>query len=161
MKTMSVLALGVLLGTPAIAEVLQGSTQFTLDKVEALQLTGSPSTNPDQQQACETQLAGTGADGDINNGVLQVDYEINTDTMMMSATGDYSYAGGSESAKLDQFFTLGISGVYAFMDTDPKGALADDYGVERVGFTLNLDAAPESAYMLIAGGADFMCKLSN
>ena len=161
MKTMSVLALGVLLGTPAAAEVLQGSTQFTLDKVEALQLTGSPSTNPDQQQACETQLAGTGADGDINNGILQVDYDINTDTMMMSATGDYSYAGGSESAKLDQFFTLGISGVYAFMDTDPKGALADNYGVERVGFTLNLDAAPESAYMLIAGGADFMCKLSN
>lgn len=161
MKTMSVLALGVLLGTPATAEVLQGSTQFTLDKVEALQLTGSPSTNPDQQQACETQLAGTGADGDINNGILQVDYDINTDTMMMSATGDYSYAGGSETATLDQFFTLGISGVYAFMDTDPKGALADNYGVERVGFTLNLDAAPESAYMLIAGGADFMCKLSN
>ena len=58
----------------AQAEILQGKTSFELTSVEAILNTGSPSTDPEQQMACEMQFAGTGADGDLTNGVLEVSY---------------------------------------------------------------------------------------
>ncbi|MEL6201548.1 MAG: hypothetical protein AAFR39_04230 [Pseudomonadota bacterium] len=144
----------------AQAEILQGKTSFELTSVEAILNTGSPSTDPEQQMACEMQFAGTGADGDLTNGVLEVSYEINTTTNMLKASGVYNYAAGSESAPLDNFFTLGLSGVYAFMDTTPSGVLFDDYGVFRTVFELSLETEPLFAFMLVQGGEGFNCKLS-
>ena len=161
MKILPILTLCTLLASPTNAELLQGSTEFTLDQVEALQLTGNPSINPDQQDACNMQFTRTAVDGDINHGILQINYEIDTDTMKVSATGDYSYADGNASAKLDRFVALGIRGIYAFLEVAPGSALTDDYGVTRVGFTLDLHANAEKAHMLVAGGPDFMCKLSS
>ncbi|MEO1701178.1 MAG: hypothetical protein AAFR71_03925 [Pseudomonadota bacterium] len=144
----------------AQAEILQGKTSFELTQVEAILNTGSRSTDPEQQMACEMQFAQTGADGDLMNGVLEVSYEINTSTNMLKASGVYNYAAGSQSAPLDNFFTLGISGVYAFMDTSASGVLFENYGVFRTVFELSLETEPLFAFMLVQGGDDFNCKLS-
>ena len=142
------------------AEILQGDASFELTDVEAILNTGAPSTDPEQQMACEMQFAGTGADGDLTNGVLEVSYEINPTTNKIKASGVYNYAAASESATLDNIFTLGLSGVYAFMDTTPSGVLFEDYGVFRTLFELSLETEPLFAFMVVRGGDDFNCTLS-
>jgi hypothetical protein len=150
MRLKYLIALALFAITPAHAETLKGHAGFLLGNVQAFLENGSPSTDPEQQQACRMIFAGTGSAGDLDDGILDVTYDINKETYFMTATAEYRYAG-SKTAELDNFSTLGLKGVFAFMDTSKEGVLYDDYGVFRVVFELGLDGRPLSAFMMVPG----------
>ncbi|WP_420857482.1 hypothetical protein [Marivivens marinus] len=142
---LSALSLAALLPLSAVADSISGTYDNTLDTLYAVSQPGSRA--PDGDSYCKETF------GKFVGSTVSGTYDINTTTLMMSATATFE---GSEAS----MFPLGISGRYAFM-TDGVPAPLSDMGVNRIILNLSTDFSDKESDVLFNGNADYNCLLSN
>lgn len=121
-----------LMAAPAVADDHTGDVTLELQSISAMNETGQP--DPSRDADCQS------AYGDWIGQSVTTEYEINPESMMMSAT---STVQGSEV----DLFPLGIQGIYAFMSDGVPAALEEAH-VIRVLFQISMGFDhPESRVM--------------
>ncbi len=129
----------------AQAETQEGSSSVTLDKIFAVEQTGSPA--PAFDSFCRDAF------GDRLGSEVTTDWQINPQTLIMIAQSELFGA----SVLLHP---LGISGSYVFMSDGVPDSLAE-IGVDRVIFHLSEDFDDPESDVLFDLDAAFNCLLSN
>jgi len=135
----------VLVGTGAIAEQKTGNFALTLNQVYGTTQTGAYSA------------AGTafcqGAMGAFLNTSLTGSYDIDTSTLIMSATAEYM------EASVD-LYPLGLTGSYTFM-SDGVPASLQEKDIDRIIVAISLDFTSIEGDVMIVPGGDYNCVVSN
>ncbi|MDP3896809.1 MAG: hypothetical protein Q8Q62_09040 [Mesorhizobium sp.] len=143
MKRTVALTVAMLAATPVLAEQIDGSYENTLQTLYAVTMQGSRA--PEGDPYCNDMF------GKFVGSAISGDYQINTETLIMSATANYE---GTETP----LNPLGIAGVYAFMGFPEalKGI-----GVNRIMFNLALDQSTKESDVLFLGNDQYNCVLSS